>query len=290
MRVTLFHNPGSGDEPRSAAELTRMLEKAGFQVRYQSTKKSWKKAIQLPADIFIAAGGDGTVTEVIHAAAGSGVPVAPLPIGTANNIARTLGIVGDAREIVEQWRKEAPRPFDIGTIKAAGLTERFVEGVGGGVFADAVLQGEKVVDDPSTLVGHVTDRALTLVRQLLEGSRPARWGVEIDGRDHSGDYLAVEVLNIRFVGPSIPLAAHANPGDGRLDVALLREEHRPLLLKYLTGRLEDASALVPDLPVERGREIRLDPPGTSLRMDDTIHDELEGKVEIGIEPGAVAIL
>ena len=89
------------------------------------------------------------------------------------------------------------------------------------MFADAVDKGEQVVDDPSTLVGHVTDRALTLVRQLLEDSRPARWGVQIDGSDHSGDYLAVEVLNIRFVGPSIPLAAHANSGDGQLDVALL---------------------------------------------------------------------
>ena len=290
MRVTLFHNPDLGDEPRSAAKLTRMLEAAGFQVRYRSTKKSWKKAIELPADLFIAAGGDGTVAEVIHAAAGTGVPVAPLPIGTANNIARTLGIVGDTGEIIDRWQNEQPRPFDMGTIKAADLTERFVEGVGGGVFADAVLHGERVVDDPTSLVGHVTDRALTLVRQLLEGSRPARWGVEIDGRDHSGDYLAVEVLNIRFVGPSIPLAAHASPGDGRLDVVLLREEDRPMLLKYLTGRLEDASAHVPDLPVVRGRAIRLEPPGTSLRMDDTIHEELKGAVEIGVEPGAVEIL
>jgi len=125
-----------------------MLEAAGFQVRYQSTKKSWKKAIQTPADLFVAAGGDGTVAEVIHAAAGTGVPVALLPIGTANNIARTLGIVGDAREIIERWRHATPRPFDLGTIKAGGLAERFVEGVGGGIFAEAVLQGEKVVDDP----------------------------------------------------------------------------------------------------------------------------------------------
>ena len=73
-------------------------------MRYQSTKKSWKKAIQLPADLFIAAGGDGTVAEVIHEAAGTGVPVALLPIGTANNIARSLGIVGDAREIIDRGR------------------------------------------------------------------------------------------------------------------------------------------------------------------------------------------
>ena len=290
MRVTLFHNPQAGDEPRSATELTRMLEEAGFQVRYRSTKKSWKKALQDSADIFIAAGGDGTVAEVMHAAAGGDVPVAPLPIGTSNNIARTLGIVGDAREIIAHWRAHSSRPFDLGIIKAAGLTEGFVEGVGGGVFADAVLKGGEVVDDPTTLVGHVTDRALSLVRQLVEDCRPSAWKVDIDGRDHSGDYLAVEVLNIRFVGPSIPLATHADPGDGRLDIVLLREEDREPLLKYLTGRLEDASAHVPELPVQRGREIRIEPPGTRLRVDDTIHDELTGVVEISVDAGAVQVL
>ena len=63
MRITLIHNPVSGRRRgTSARSLERLLEDAGHEVRYQSSKeKGFKRALKEPADLVVVAGGDGTV-------------------------------------------------------------------------------------------------------------------------------------------------------------------------------------------------------------------------------------
>ena len=70
MRLTLIHNPAAGDGRPSGADLKKMLAEAGFQVRYESIKKDWKKALQRPADLVVAAGGDATAAKVLKQLAG----------------------------------------------------------------------------------------------------------------------------------------------------------------------------------------------------------------------------
>src|SRR5687768_8947356 len=133
-RATLIHNPSAGDAKPAADDLKAILADAGFQVHYRSTRKGWKKALAREADLVVAAGGDGTVAEVGRELSGTGVPLALLPGGTANNIARTLGIVGDARAHAQSWHDATARPFDVGVINSGDRARRFVESVGGGVF------------------------------------------------------------------------------------------------------------------------------------------------------------
>jgi diacylglycerol kinase family enzyme len=103
----------------------------------------------------------------------------------------------------------------------------------------------------------------------LEEAEAQPWSVSIDGEQRDGHYLAVEILNIRFVGPNLPLALNADPRDGLLEVVLIGPEEREPLRDYVTGRLARASAELPQLPVMRGRDIRLEvPAGTRLHIDD----------------------
>lgn len=266
-----------------------ILDAAGFQVRYQSTSKKWKKALK-EADLLVAAGGDGTVAEVMLAAAEAGVPVAILPLGTANNIGRSLGIVGDAREIADGWDLAAARQFSIWSVHGESLAERFFEGVGGGAFAETISRGEEAVDNPTHLVGNAIDRALTLVRQVLETCEPAPWTVEVDGRDLSGSYLAVEAMNIRFCGPSIPIAQSADAADDLLDVVLVGEADRQPLIDYVSHRLQDASGVPPRLPIERGRKVCLVPPAGPLRIDDRVVAWKSGELVIAMDAQVVRIL
>ncbi len=241
MKISLVHNPTAGDG-QDVEDVVKLLTDAGHDVQHRSSKDDWKKLLQDPGDLVVAAGGDGTARKVALAAADRGLPFAILPIGTANNIAKTLGLVGDARQLVGSWSDEesSARPFDIGEVTAGGASRQFVEAVGGGWFAELIARGGKV-EEELLLVGRETDRALHLLAALMRQARPMAWRVVADGEDLSGDYLAVEVANIRFVGPNVPLAIEADPSDGLLDVVLVTEADRDPIVEYLEGQHRLAS-------------------------------------------------
>lgn len=290
MRANLIHNPTAGDEQATAEDLVAILEQEGFQVRYQSTKKNWKKALQEPADLAIAAGGDGTVAKVLRHMAGSDIPVALLPIGTANNICRSLGVSGDLRELMTSWKKAEPRPFDIGLVSTRDGERRFVEACGGGLFALATERGREMVETATSYVGNEIDRALAMLHGIVADAPLQEWKVEVDGQDHSGSYVAVEVMNIRFAGPGVPIAPKAKPGDGVLNVVLIKNADRKKLLKYLRGRTGHEEVTLPELTTVRGKSIRLTPPDGRLRIDDEVHDGIQGHVDVLVRHAAVLTL
>ena len=273
MRVTLFHNPEAGDARLTAEQLSSILSDVGYQVRYQSTKKDWRSALDDLGELAIVAGGDGTVAKVAKALAEREVPLAVVPLGTANNIGKALGAFGEVRTLVERWRGTPAAAMDLGVAVGPFGEERFVEAVGGGIFAELIRRGRYEVEHSSAIVGRETDRALQLLRGILEEAEAADWQVSLDDYDLSGPYLAIEAMNIGFAGPNIPLASDADIGDGELDVVLLREEDRERLLEYVVGRVESASATMPSLDVRRGRHLRMVPPaGWPVRIDDELVD------------------
>jgi diacylglycerol kinase (ATP) len=289
-RATLLHNPSAGDARPTADDLREILAEAGFQVRYRSTAKEWKTALAHPADLVVAAGGDGTAAKVARALVGISTPLGLLPSGTANNIARTLGIAGDARHIAAAWLDADPRPFDVGRVSGPSDGAVFVESAGAGVFAASIIRGGEDVEESSTLVGGEIDRAVMLIRHLLEEARPGPWEVTLDGRDCSGDYVALEAMNIRFIGPSIPLAPDADPGDGQLDVVLMTDDHRRSLIEYLDRRIIDASAVAPSLPVQRARRLTMRPPPATVGHVDDEELDTSHMIEIVVDAGALSVM
>jgi diacylglycerol kinase family enzyme len=271
MKITLVYNPSAGDG-QDPKKLVRLIADAGHEVRYASVKSDWKKLLDKQADLVVAAGGDGTIRRVVLAAAGHGLPFAAIPTGTANNIAKTIGVLGSAEELIEGWTS-SPRhrhPLDLGEVKAPWGRERFVEGVGGGVVADLIDREDEIAAD-ATLLGHEMDRALHLLGELVREAKPRRWKLVADGKDLSGDYFGVEVLNIRFVGPNLPLAAAAYPGDGLLDVVRLGEADREPLMDYLENRKDLASGKLPKFRVTRARKVEITAPArTRWRLDDEL--------------------
>ena len=295
MRVTLFHNPSAGDAPLSADQLTSILSDAGYQVRYQSTKDDLSAALEDVGELAIVAGGDGTVAKVARALADTDIPLAVLPLGTANNIGKALGVFGDIRDLVGSWQGASRRAIDIGVASGPFGEERFLESVGSGAFAELVRRGRNEVDETAAIVHRETDRALQLMASILREARAEDWQLELDDHDLSGTYLAVEAMNIPFVGPNIPLAADAEMDDGELDLVLLRDEDRERLLDYVVGRVESASAVMPSLDVRRGRRVRMVPPaGWQLRIDDELVELDAGDdaraVDILLRPGVVQVI
>jgi diacylglycerol kinase (ATP) len=295
VRVTLFHNPSAGDAPLTADQLTSILSDAGYQVHYQSTKDDISALLEDVGEMAIVAGGDGTVATVARALADTDIPLAVLPLGTANNIGKALGVFGDVHDIVTGWA-EAPRTaIDVGVVSGPFGEQRFLEAVGSGVLAELIRRGSDEVDDSSAIVHRETDRALQLLAGILRDATPAEMKLELDDHDLSASYIGVEVMNVGFAGPNIPLAADADPSDGALDLVLLREDDRDRLLKYAVSRVESASAVMPSLDVRRGKRVRLAPPaGWPIHVDDeTVGLDSDGAariVDILLRPGVVQVV
>ena len=264
MRVLLLHNPGAGDREIDADGLTSLVADAGHAVTYRSLDdETWRRALRVQHDLVAVAGGDGAVRKAVLAMldVGDTAPFSILSVGTANNVARTLGMLDDARGIVASWEgAAAARPFDAGVVEHGDGPRAFIESFGGGTFAELVASGHEV-EEGQTLLGNEIDRALLKLRDLLDDASPAHWEVELDGTDASGEYVGVEAMNIRSIGPNVALAPDADPGDGWLDVALIGREACVELRTHVEQRLHGGSGDPPAVPVRRARRVVLKPPG-----------------------------
>ncbi len=276
MRVTLIHNPGAGKQgPRDAARLCELLGARGYKVRYRSSKeKGWKRALKKHAGLVVVAGGDGTVAKVTRRMVGRGIPVAVLPSGTANNIARTLGLVEQPFEkLVRSWENPRRVKLDVG-IAAGPWGERyFVEGVGAGLFADLLANpsAERMKNSR-----HPVESGLERLRKAALRCEPLELKARLDGKDISGRYLLMEAVNLAYVGPNLHLAHDSQPGDARFDVVLVTEDERERLLHYLEHWQDNRERLA-ILPTRRGRHLKIEWTGFALHIDDKLRPKAKAK-------------
>ena len=270
MRVTLVHNPVAGSGDHEGSDLLARLRAAGHDADYSTTEAaSLSRALESAPDVVLAAGGDGTVGAVarLMATRAERIALAILPIGTANNIARSLGVHGSVDEIVDGLDSPVRRKLDVGTARAPWGTARFVESAGVGVFA-AMLRDAERDDAGSTAPIDTADRGAR-VRRMMDDAHARHWRIDGDGEDLSGDYLFAIAMNIASVGPALALAPAADPGDGRLDLLLVREDDRSALGAYFdsVARGEEPTLTIPTRRVNR---LRLEWSGTHGHVDDRL--------------------
>jgi diacylglycerol kinase family enzyme len=99
MRALVCHNPKPGHDKDI---ILAALKLADIESRYVSVKDDdFAETLKKGADLVVAAGGDGTIGKVLTGLSDRSIPVALLPLGTANNVARSLGIAGTPQELVE---------------------------------------------------------------------------------------------------------------------------------------------------------------------------------------------
>lgn len=256
MRLTLVHNPESGSDQPSGDALVALARDAGYDVTYQSTKDATLgRALESPGDLVLVAGGDGTVAKVAKQLVGRNVPLAVAPLGTSNNIARSLGLHGSAREIIQGLSTAVTVSLDVGRASAPWGTARFVEAVGIGFFGRVLRHAEERREradaDPGTTP---VPTALRGIHRALDGYRACHRDVLADGEDLSGPYVMVAVMNICSIGPRMTLAPSADLGDGRLDLLLLHESERAALADHLSD-LADGRDVRFSVPTRRVRHV-----------------------------------
>jgi diacylglycerol kinase family enzyme len=275
----------------SAGDLKKLVERAGHTVL--GVSKRYDRQMPLPdaqLDLVVAAGGDGTVADAAGIAAARSAALAILPLGTANNIAASLGLNGPAPALVASWPTARRVPFDLGRAHAASKEWLVVEGVGGGLVPAGIAraqatkaQREETAPDSQVAV------SVRAFRDALVDLEPRPWTLVLDGRRISDEFLLVEVLNIRSIGPNLVFAPDATPFDGHFDVVMAQECHRQELLAYLEHRADGRDTRLA-LPQCRAREVTIES-CTELHIDDERVDSCElGEMTIRIEPAAITVL
>lgn len=263
MRAALFHNPQAGRGQHDGDEFVSILRKAGYEVTYVSTKTPhYPAALDEVADLILIAGGDGTVRKVMTRIVHRGTPVMILPLGTANNIARSLGIEGDPPGLLAGLASAREKLFDLGVVDGPWGSSVFVEGVGCGALAATMngkLKGKQELDGRAKLAA-----GREAFAAAIEGATPMQAVIAIDGCEVAGEWLAIEILNNRYTGPGLMLAPDSTPGDGLLHVACLPESRRKEMIDWLRAPV-DAAPMV----VSRGRRVAFDvEKDWPLRLDD----------------------
>ena len=262
MRALLFHNPEAGEADHSRKALMSLLGKAGFSTTYCSTRGSdFPEMLHEKADVFVAAGGDGTVGKVLRAMPDRSIPLAILPLGTANNIARSLGLAESPKDVIASLAKARGQRFDIGLACGPWGKRFFVEAVGLGPLTEAMSRIDAVGIERSDGVRIGRDT----FRKMLTEASPIQLGLLVDGRTLNEDMLLVEILNIPVAGPGLAFAPEGGVGDGLFDIVCIEPGRRADMLAWL-GVSQPTTP--PPVWIQRGRKINLNWEGIPLRIDD----------------------
>lgn len=307
-RAILVHNPNAGQGKHSAEELTALLRAAGFSVRYVHAKKKRQvRALRNAKGLIVVAGGDGTVHRVARRIAGYGKAITILPLGTANNIARSLGIRGTPAELVPNLGRAKEVAIDLGVAHGPWGKRVFVEGIGGGLFAEVMAKLDsgrarrrkrRAAENGNYKTLFSKNEAhlmpgLHALEEHLPDFKAEAFEVTIDGVKISGDFLLLEAMNMPYLGPNLRLGRDADPADGKLDFVLLSEERRGEFADYIRHRLEGGTE-APNLTATQGKRLHCVWRGSKLHIDDKI--ALTGRarrppeIEVEVMPRAIRLL
>jgi diacylglycerol kinase (ATP) len=288
VKISLLYNEKAGSAVH-ADDLRRQIERHGHRVVAMLPPTDEAIAgLVAETELVVVAGGDGTVQRVAIDLAGRGLPLAILPMGTANNIAASLGLHGSFDELIDRWQSDPRVQFDFGLACGPWGERRFVESFGGGLVAHGIVVMDLEAPHEEG-PGDMISKALRRFRDVLGDLAARHCRLTLDGETHESKLLLVEVLNIASVGPGLRLAPHAHPSDARFDVVTAGEEHRGEIERYLDDRIAGRPAQL-RLPTRHAREVQVRD-FDRVHLDDKVLSDLNGHcVSLRVEKSALEIL
>lgn len=291
-QATLIFNTKAGGSERSSPDhLVEALHQVGYRPVYRATdsEEDLVQALSEVQGTVFVAGGDGTIrAATLHLAGRAGVVLGIIPMGTANNIGRTLGIQGDPLDVIAAYRGAQPQPFDLGRVSAPWGEDVFLEAFGCGAFAE-VLAEYNPDDGKSPL------RALQALGAALSGFDPTPVQLTLDGVSEPDEtpYALLEVMNTRATGPRLRLATGADTADGLLDVIRIDANGRDGMLAYLAALARDDFEALPSVQSDRAQVIEIPYTGQAFHVDGEVRAPEQGatgRVKVEAWPAALQVL
>ena len=289
MRICLYWNPGAGDE-KPLDDIKRALHDGDHEVvRVIRQDEDVSTVLQLDVDAVVAAGGDGTVARVGRVLAGKELPIAILPLGTANNIATGLNISGDPVTLARSWSLDKRVHIDVGVVTDDQGEQLFLEGVGTGLMPRGISRGRNHTGkERANTAAEEVEWARQMFLDALADLQPHHSKLCIEGDNIEGDYLLVEVLNVASVGPRLRLSAETTPADGLLSVVIAGETDRQAIAAHLNLPWADDDNHA-WLKSWRAKTVEVSG-WLEYHVDDEVRASKSGELAISIRPRSLAVL
>jgi len=262
----LIYNPVAGRSALAESRLsqvTERLEAVGIVSELHVAHPDHRGEIEHKLkgkSLLIVCGGDGTIHSVLSDAVKAQVPLGILPAGTANVLARELGISTTIEGAIATLGKGRQRVLRLG--KANGRYFHLMAGIG----ADGYIINR---------VGLSLKRFLGVAAFWVTGlskfwSYPLR-PFQVDFGDSSHTATFAVISNSRYYGGHLLLAPHASVFEDMLDVCLFTSRNHLRFLSYLWGSLKGKHLGYPDVIYEKVRQLE-------VSGDESVHVQLDGEV------------
>lgn len=244
-RALLVVNPRARRGTGSIAAAADRLEAAGVDVREvkvrdEDTIDDVIRAEAKSCDLVIVGGGDGTLNAAAPALVETGLPLGVLPLGTANDFARTVSIPADLQKAAEIIAAGNLRDIDLGDVNG----HLFFNVASIGFSAELAAELTQHAKKRWGVLGYAIVAARILLRSRLFTAH-----IDHDGTTEHIHTMQVSVGNGRYYGGGMTVEATATAEDGKLDLYSLEVDHwwrllalLPALRKGTQGQWDDVRA------------------------------------------------
>jgi len=258
----------------------------------EAGQRATASALRRGADVVLAAGGDGTVRAVAEGLRGSDVPIALLPSGTGNLLARNLDLdVTDLEGAIRSAFTDGERRVDLGLVEVTREsgekeTHAFLVMAGLGLDAKMMANTNPQLKKAVGWLAYV-DAGVRSVAEL----KPMRLNYRVDKKDvKTASVHTILIGNCGKLPGGLMVMPDAMPDDGILDIVAMRPQGRfgwlrvwnkvawenGVLRKSAMGRkIIDLSKDVKDVMSFRGRELNLEvTPAQEFELDGDEYGEV----------------
>ncbi|USB33893.1 diacylglycerol kinase [Paenibacillus sp. YPG26] len=283
-RARLIYNPSSGREEmrRLLPDVLHRLDRAGIETSCFATEgegdatREAGDAVDRGYDIIIAAGGDGTLNEVVNGMAGREnlPPLGVFPLGTTNDFARAMGISKRWEEYCDLVIENKTKYIDIGRVNG----RHFVNIAGGGSLT------ELTYEVPSRLKTRIGQLAYYMKGiEKVASLSPTELVIKAEGQPQMhGEFMLFLIANSNSVGGFEKLAPGAVIDDGMFDVIAVKKCNLGEFLRLLTLALRGEHFNDPHVVYFKTNRMEVTSPASlvQLNLDGELGGELPGVFEM----------
>ncbi len=217
------------------------------------------RAVELGFRTIVAAGGDGTVNDVVNGIARSDATLGVLPVGTMNVFAAELGIPGDLRKAWAVIEAGHARRIDLGRANKKFFVQLAGVGLDAQVVAATSWASKKSLGPLSYLVSAAQ----------IAAQPPPKLLIEAEGREREGSFVLIG--NGRFYGGPLAFFKDAKIDDGLLDVLIFKNVGYLDLARYVSMMLVGRHTDLRDVEYFQTRR-------AAVRSESEVPVEVDGEV------------
>jgi diacylglycerol kinase family enzyme len=244
-----------------------------------------REHITLGADLVIVAGGDGTINEAAEGMLHSGVPLAILPGGTANVLAKEIKLGTRIERAAARLEECLPRRISVGHLTSDGgrVSRHFLlmAGIGFDAYVVHHVDGE--------LKSRTGKFAYWVAGMRLLGRRLEEFHADIGGEKRPCSFALVS--KVRNYGGDFEIARSVRLSDDQFEVVLFEGHHMARYLSHFAGMMLNRLSTMKGVAVLRADSISLSDP-----QDRCVYVQIDGEfagrlpAEIRIVPDALTLL